>query len=244
MSEAIVVSSQEPRSLVQAFVAGAPVGGYPPGEHRVLVAGPAGQMDVALSVPPGEATGFAIVCHPHPLMGGTMDNKVVTTLARVCRDAGLIAVRFNFRGVAASAGSFDQGAGEQRDVVALVQWGQAQFALPWRVLAGFSFGAYVSAQVHLGLAVDAAGGSPMLWLVAPPVTRFALSAQTLSPGTRVIYGDADEVVDPTAIADWLATASDEVLVTVIPGAGHFFHGQLGALKAWAQSACREIENAG
>jgi len=240
MSEAIVVSSQEPRSLMSD----APVGGYAPGEHRVLVSGPVGQIDVALSVPSGGGVGFAIVCHPHPLMGGTMDNKVVTTLARVCRDAGLVAIRFNFRGVAASAGSFDQGIGEQRDVLALAQWAQTQFALPWRVLAGFSFGAYVSAQVHVGLLADAAAASPpRLWLVAPPVTRFALSAQTLPAGTRVIYGDADEVVDPSAIADWLAAASGDVQITVVPGAGHFFHGQLSVLKAWAQSACREIDDA-
>ncbi|MES2719834.1 MAG: alpha/beta hydrolase [Pseudomonadota bacterium] len=240
MSEAIVVSSQEPRSLMSD----APVGGYVPGEHRLMVSGPVGQIEVALSVPSGAVSGFAIVCHPHPLMGGTMDNKVVTTLARVCRDAGLMAIRFNFRGVAASAGSFDQGIGEQSDVLALAQWAQTQFALPWRVLAGFSFGAYVSAQVQLGLSADAATASkPQLWLVAPPVTRFALSAQTLPAGTRVIYGDADEVVDPTAIADWLRAASDDVQITVVPDAGHFFHGQLSVLKAWAQSACRETEDA-
>lgn len=217
------------------------------GEHRVLVSGPVGQIEVALSVPSGAASGFAIVCHPHPLMGGTMDNKVVTTLARVCRDAGLIAIRFNFRGVAASAGSFDQGIGEQSDVLALAQWAQTQFALPWRVLAGFSFGSYVSAQVLAGLAANGLlydmAAQPALWLVAPPVTRFALSAQSLPAGTRVIYGDADEVVDPTAIADWLAAASSDVQITVVPDAGHFFHGQLGVLKAWAQSACREINDA-
>lgn len=239
MSEAIVVSSQASRSLVQACVP------YAPGEHRILVSGPAGQMDVALSIPAGNIAGFAIVCHPHPLMGGTMDNKVVTTLARVCRDAGLLAIRFNFRGVAASAGSFDQGQGEQQDVLALAQWAQAQFALPWRVLAGFSFGAYVSAQVHVGvMAAASATAKPRLLLVAPPVTRFELSAQALSSGTRVIYGDADEVVDPTAIADWLRAASGDVQITVVPSAGHFFHGQLGVLKAWAQSACGEVDNAG
>lgn len=217
------------------------------GEHRVRVSGPVGQIEVALSVPSGAASGFAIVCHPHPLMGGTMDNKVVTTLARVCRDAGLIAIRFNFRGVAASAGSFDQGIGEQSDVLALAQWAHTQFALPWRVLAGFSFGSYVSAQVLAGLAANGVRSDiavqPALWLVAPPVTRFALSAQSLPAGTRVIYGDADEVVDPTAIADWLTAASSDVQITVVPDAGHFFHGQLGVLKAWAQSACREINDA-
>ncbi|MES3040018.1 MAG: alpha/beta hydrolase [Pseudomonadota bacterium] len=222
MSEAIVVS---------------------PGEHRVLVSGPIGQIEVALSVPLGTASGFAIICHPHPLMGGTMGNKVVTTLARTCRDAGLVAIRFNFRGVAASAGSFDRGIGEQSDVLALAQWAQTQLALPWRVLAGFSFGAYVSAQVLVGLSADATVSRPRLLLVAPPVTRFALSAQTLPAGTRVIYGDADEVVDPAAIADWLTAASSDVQITVVPDAGHFFHGQLSVLKEWAQSACRETNDA-
>ena len=115
------------------------------------------------------------------------------------------------------------------------------------MLAGFSFGSYVSAQVLAGLAANGlrsgASSQPALWLVAPPVTRFALSAQTLPAGTRVIYGDADEVVDPTAIADWLTAASSDVQITVVPDAGHFFHGQLGVLKAWAQSACREINDA-
>ena len=132
---------------------------------------------------------------------------------------------------------------KKEDVLALAHWAQTQFALPWRVLAGFSFGAYVSAQVHVGMRADAAVSAPRLWLVAPPVTRFTLSAQTLPAGTRVIYGDADEVVDPTAIADWLQAASDAVQITVVPGAGHFFHGQLSVLKAWAQSACRETEDA-
>lgn len=217
---------------------------FAPGEHRVFLDGPAGQIELGLSVPTVVAEGFAIVCHPHPLMGGTMDNKVVTTLARVCRDAGLVAIRFNFRGVSASAGSFDQGVGEQQDVIAVARWARAQFALPWRVLAGFSFGAYVAAQVREATASEAVGGLPALLLVAPPVTRFALSAQGLPASTRVIYGDADEVVDPAAIAAWLATASRDVRVTVVPAAGHFFHGQLGVLKAWAQNACEEIGNAG
>lgn len=239
MSEAIVVSSQELLSLQQ----GLPRVSYAPGEHRVLVSGPIGQIEVVLSVPSAEAAGFAIVCHPHPLMGGTMDNKVVTTLARVCRDAGLVAIRFNFRGVAASAGSFDQGIGEQSDVLALARWAQIQFALPWRVLAGFSFGAYVATQVVTTVSAGTVTSTPALLLVAPPVTRFSLSAQALPEGTRVIYGDADEVVEPAAIADWLAVASAGVDVVVVPGAGHFFHGQLGVLKAWAQSACRENNDA-
>jgi len=240
MSEAIVVSSHVPMP-------------YAPGEHRILVSGPAGQIDVALSVPSGTASGIAIVCHPHPLMGGTMDNKVVTTLSRSCRDAGMVTIRFNFRGVAASAGSFDHGVGEQHDVLALAIWAQTQFALPWLLLAGFSFGAYVSAQVLVTLTADAPTTDPVtrdvpvpvpsLLLVAPPVTRFALSAQNLPAGTRVIYGDADEVVDPQAIAGWLAAASSDVQITVVPTAGHFFHGQLGVLKAWVQRACREINDA-
>lgn len=234
MPEAIIVSSHERLPSCDE-----PRGRHEPGEHRLRVPGPAGELDVALSVPALPARGIAIVCHPHSLMGGTLDNKVVTTMARVCRDAGLIAVRFNFRGVGASGGSFDHGEGEQADVLALASWANAEFGLPWRVLAGFSFGAYVSAQVMLA---RAGGGAtqPSLWLVAPPVTRFAMAADALPVGTAVIYGDADEVVDPAAIADWLTAAAGRVQVTVVPGAGHFFHGQLGLLKAWAQNACREI----
>lgn len=243
MSETIAVSSDVP----WLTPAGVPLVALPPGDHNLMLPGMAGPVEAALTVPAGAPAGFAIVCHPHPLMGGSMDNKVVTTLTRACRDAGLLVLRFNFRGVGASAGSFDHGAGERDDVLRLANWLGSQSGLPWRLLAGFSFGAFVSAQVLERLSQQASqpahGSLPDLWLVAPPVTRFSFSAATLPPATQVIYGDADEVVDPARIADWLARAPAGTKITVAAGAGHFFHGQLGLLKAWAVNASQQVQHA-
>ncbi|WP_198341615.1 alpha/beta hydrolase [Perlucidibaca aquatica] len=235
MAEAIVVSSQ---SLLPATLAA--------GEHHLLLTTATSVIELAIHVPSVQAVGLALVCHPHPLMGGTFENKVVTTLARTFRDQRLMAIRFNFRGVGASTGQFDHGQGEQDDALVVMRWAQQQFQLPWRLLAGFSFGAFVALRVHTALASNSTVEPPplpRLCLVAPPVTRFDLSAASLVEGTEVIYGDADEVVDPQAIAQWLLAAGAGVRITTVPGAGHFFHGQLAVLKGWAQRVCEKLMNA-
>jgi len=214
------------------------------GEHRLTIAGPSGGLQAVLSVPDAGAEGtdfptsVAVICHPHPLMGGSLDNKVVFTLHRACRDQGLATIRFNFRGVGASEGVYDHGVGEQADLLAVLAWARATLNARRLVLAGFSFGSFVAASAWPG-ALAAGWLGRQLLLVAPPVTRFPLVGHALPAGTRVIYGDADEVVDPLAIRDWLATQPQALDIRVLTGAGHFFHGRLSELKDWVGAGLQE-----
>lgn len=210
-----------------------------PGEHALMVPAPAGPLQMLVHVPPdARSDALAIICHPHPLMGGTLDNKVVFTLHRAVRNLGLISIRFNFRGVGSSAGAYDHGAGEQDDLLAVLAWANASGTRRlW--LAGFSFGSFVAAMAWPRAL--AAGWSPLaLVLVGPPVTRFPLAGHVLPAGTRVIYGDADEVVDPEAIHAWLATQPAALDIRVLAGAGHYFHGRLSELRDWAAAGLQEI----
>ncbi len=189
------------------------------GTRRLVTAGPAGAIETAIDGPEAGARGVAVLCHPHPLHGGTMDNKVVQTLARAFVQLGWRAVRFNFRGIGASAGSWDAGQGEVDDALAVVA-AHRDPALPL-VLGGFSFGGYVATQ-----AAARTEGVERLVLIAPAVVNFP--AAPVSQQTLVVHGEADDVVPLSAVLDW---ARPQALpVTVIPGAGHFFHGQLPLLK--------------
>jgi alpha/beta superfamily hydrolase len=190
---------------------------------RQTVAGPSGAIECAVDAPTGMPRGVAVVCHPHPQHGGTMDNKVVQTLARAFMQLGYTAVRFNFRGVGGSAGAWAQGTGEIDDALAVI----AAFRAPGLalVLAGFSFGAYVASNAADRLA-GGSGAAERMVLVAPAVSRFDLAA--VPSNTLLIHGEADDVVPLAAVFDW---ARPQALpVTVIPGAGHFFHGRLSLLK--------------
>jgi alpha/beta superfamily hydrolase len=190
---------------------------------RQTIAGPAGALAAAVDEPVGGATaGVAVVCHPHPLHGGTMDNKVAQTLARAFVQLGYRAVRFNFRGVAGSAGHWDAGRGEVDDALAVI----AAYRQPGQplALAGFSFGAFVASQAAAQLAqTDPVG---RLVLVGPATGNFEVAA--VPPGTLVIHGEADEVVPLAATLDWARPQG--LPVVVVPGVGHFFHGQLALLK--------------
>jgi hypothetical protein len=192
--------------------------------QRQTIAGPSGALECALDAPAGAARGLAVVCHPHPQHGGTMDNKVVQTLARAFVQLGYSALRFNFRGVGASAGEWAHGPGEIDDALAAV----AAFRGDEQplVLAGFSFGAYVAAHVAARLAAQGAAAERLV-LIAPAASRFDLPA--VPPGTLVVHGEADDVVPLAAVLDWARPQS--LPVTVLPGAGHFFHGQLPLLKS-------------
>lgn len=192
----------------------------PRNTQRHTVRGAAGAIEVVANVPGPALRGIALVCHPHPLQGGTLDNKVVQTLAKSFYALGYAAVRFNFRGVGESAGSFDEGRGETED--ALVVLGDARMrygeTLPV-ALAGFSFGSFVVTRVSQR--VQAQG----LVLVGAAVNRF--DVPSVPAGTIVIHGEEDDVVP---LADVLAWARPQELpIVVFPGSGHFFHGRLPQL---------------
>ena len=187
-------------------------------ERRTL-AGPAGDLVCAIDTPGGAVRGSAVVCHPHPQHGGTMDNKVVATLARAFLQCGWRTVRFNFRGVGGSAGTWDEGLGEVDDALAVAAT-LRDAALPL-ALAGFSFGAFVASHAAAALHLE------RLVLVAPATGNFTVAA--VPPDTLVIHGDADDVVPLAATLAW---ARPQALpVVVVPGGGHFFHGQLPLLKS-------------
>jgi alpha/beta superfamily hydrolase len=183
--------------------------------------GPAGTLQCAADEPQAAPRGVAVICHPHPLYGGTMDNKVVQTLARAFVQLGYCAVRFNFRGVGSSQGAWDEGRGEVDDALAVIA--AQDPALPL-VVAGFSFGGYVAAAASKQL--PPAHRLERLVLIAPATSNYTLPA--VSDHTLVIHGEEDDVVPLAATLDWARPQS--LPVTVVPGTGHFFHGQLVLLK--------------
>lgn len=199
--------------------------------RRTRCDGPAGHLACVIDEPAQAARGVAVLCHPHPQHGGTMDNKVVQTLARAFVQLGYRSVRFNFRGVGESQGEWAQGVGEIDDAVAVVQ-AFRDAALPLSI-GGFSFGGYVASQVVARLAET----QPVerLVLVGPATSTFEVAP--VPPDTLVIHGEADDVVPLQATLDW---ARPQALpVVVLPGVGHFFHGQLPRLRslvtqAWAR----------
>ncbi len=196
--------------------------------ERLTLAGPAGRIE-ALRDAPAEGTtsrGVAIIAHPHPLFGGTMDNKVVQTLARAFVQCGWQAVRFNFRGVGATEGVHDEGRGEAEDFLAVVQQCAPEGPI---ALAGFSFGSFVMSQALDRLWPDRQPDK--LVFVGAAASRFQVAAvpQELHERTLVIHGEHDDTVPLAAVMDW---ARPQVLpVTVVPGGSHFFHGQLPLLKS-------------
>jgi alpha/beta superfamily hydrolase len=193
--------------------------------RRFTLQGPAGEIEALLDEPAGPSKGMAVISHPHPLFGGTMDNKVVQTLARAFVHSGWQAVRYNFRGVGASAGQYDEGRGEVEDLLAVVNEQAAHGAL---ALAGFSFGAFVTTQAVARLADTRP--IEQLVLVGTAASRFQVAAipESLHERTLVVHGEADDTVPLSAVMDWARPQTLPVLV--IPGVGHFFHGQLPLLK--------------
>ena len=189
--------------------------------ERTTIVGPAGPLEVVRNVPEDTPAGIALIAHPHPLQGGTLDNKVVQTLARTFFALGFVAVRFNFRGVGASAGTFDKGNGETEDALAALADARQGFGhhLPI-VLAGFSFGTFVQTRVSRTI------GARRLVLIGPAVGRFAL--ETVPADTIVIHGEQDDVVPLADVFAW--ARPQELPITVFPGCGHFFHGRLPQLQ--------------
>lgn len=202
-----------------------------PQRQSVIIDGPVGEIEAVLETPAEQPVFRAIICHPHPLFGGTMENKVVTTLARGCRDAGGVVMRFNFRGVGGTAGVHSGGLGETEDLLALEAWMHHEYPdLPlW--LAGFSFGSYVAAMGARALA-DNERPAKHLMLVAPPVHNndFSVIESTRCPVT-VVQGDEDEVVPVEEVLSWVEQTTLTPDLIRFPGTGHFFHGHLPELKA-------------
>lgn len=207
------------------------------GVERALVDGAAGKIEVAASRPP-EARGIAVIAHPHPLYGGTMDNKVITTLGKVCVEAGLATWRFNFRGVGATEGAHDEGRGETEDMLRVIEHARASAGDLPVTLAGFSFGG--------AIATRASGRADFarLILVAPGFRRITEAGMGEAPdpndaalgepgrhttaNTVVVHGDLDDTVP---LADSIAWATvREVPVIVVPGGEHFFHRKLHILR--------------
>ncbi|MGV8919312.1 MAG: alpha/beta hydrolase [Pseudomonas sp.] len=198
-------------------------------ETPVFVGGPVGQLE-ALYLDLEGAHGVALVCHPNPVQGGTMLNKVVSTLQRTARDAGFITLRFNYRGVGSSAGTHDMGTGEVDDAEAAAQWLREKHPGLPLVLLGFSFGGFVAAA--LGGRLEAKGEKlKHLFMVAAAVMR--LNEQTPLPQNcplTVIQPETDEVVDPQAVYSWSETLERPHELLKVAECGHFFHGKLTDLK--------------
>jgi alpha/beta superfamily hydrolase len=192
--------------------------------RREFIAGPAGRIECAVDDPPGAPLGMALIAHPHPLFGGSLDNKVVQTLARAFLELGWETWRPNFRGVGDTEGTHDEGRGELEDLAAIA----AHLAPRRLALAGFSFGAGL--QVQLATRVKA----EKLVVVGVAVTRFSLPP--VKKGSLVIHGEVDETVPLGAVLDW--ARPQDLPVVVVPGAEHFFHRKLNVLRelvlAWAK----------
>jgi alpha/beta superfamily hydrolase len=193
-----------------------------PSTRRELIEGPAGRIECAVDEPAGSARGVALVAHPHPLYGGTLDNKVAQTLARAFTELGYAAWRPNFRGVGQSEGVHDEGRGEVDDLAAVAAFARAQRP----VLAGFSFGAAVQTRLAQRIPPE------RMVLVGLAVKH--LEAMPVPADTILIHGEEDTTVP---LADLLAWAKpQELAVVVVPGADHFFHRRLHLLRAIVQNA--------
>lgn len=198
----------------------------PPRAEPLSIAGPAGPIEALIEDPLAEArTGFGVVCHPHPLYGGTMINKVVQTLARSLQEQGMPTVRFNYRGVGQSAGQYDEGRGETADALAVVAWGRERWPGVPLTLAGFSFGSMVAL-----LAASAARPAELI-TVAPAVSngRYSAIERPACPWL-IIQGMADEVVDYVQVEAFAARFAPPPVLRLLPGVDHFFNRRLPELR--------------
>ncbi len=191
--------------------------------QSIEVAGPAGPLETLVETPPEAAPAVAVVCHPHPLHGGSLENKVVHTLARSFRDLGAASVRFNFRGVGGSAGTYGEGVGELADALAVVDWVRRERPEAALYLAGFSFGAAVA------LEAAARAGALGLVTVALPVARVAADFRAPGCPWLAVLAEQDELVNLAEAERWFALQEPAAELAVVPGATHFFHGKLTEL---------------
>ena len=198
-----------------------------PLSERVTLSGPAGDIEARIETPHGvEApAAFGVICHPHPLFGGTLDNKVVYSLARAFHDLGLPTIRFNFRGVGKSAGSFADGLGESDDALAVVAAGREKWPGAALWLAGFSFGGAVAVRA------SAQANPERLVTVAPAIRRVPLEGVTMPVCPwLIVQGDNDDLVNHTEVIEWASKLAHPPEVALLPGVEHFFHGKLNELR--------------
>ncbi len=195
-----------------------------------MLQGPAGDLEARLDLPaaragmdPAAPLACAVVCHPHPLFGGTLTNKVVHTLARTFNDAGMPSLRFNFRGVGASAGTHDAGPGEVEDALAATRYCRQRWPQARLWLSGFSFGAAVAIR-----ASETAAPAGLV-VVAPAVDRIDIGDVIPGCPWLLVLGDADEVVSPQRMLEWARGLQPQPTIQVLSGAGHYFHGRLPEL---------------
>ncbi|BBP42875.1 alpha/beta hydrolase [Thiosulfativibrio zosterae] len=192
--------------------------------QSTIIAGAVGDLEIRIN-PPSDGHRWVVISHPHPQFGGTMDNKVVTTLEKAYQSIGFGSVVYQFRGVGLSAGEYDGGEGEQADLAAVVNWLTNEYTPSYLVLAGFSFGAYISLKQAATLEPD------HLLVVAPPVNLYDFSAiQLPSVSWTLVQGSADEVVPALEVLDWALKLENMPDIHWRSGASHFFHRQLVWLK--------------
>lgn len=225
MRPAVIITCMTPTELSTAPA------GFPDVAASFILDGPAGKLEAISDVaePACARRGVAVICHPLTIEGGSMHNKVVTMAERALRESGLDTVRFNFRGAGNSAGSYDKGHGESDDLAAVVAWVRRVRPDDALWLAGFSFGSYVSIANAARLRADA------LVSIAPPVGRWPFETVTLPTCPwLVVMGEADEIVEPQAVFDWVEALQHRPELVRMPGTSHFFHRRLmdlrGAIK--------------
>lgn len=192
---------------------------------KFTLTGHAGSMECLLDLPAEAPRGIALVAHPHPLYGGTMDNKVAATLARTFVALGYVAARFNFRGVGASEGVHDEGIGETDDMLVMLEHMQANYPGLPVALSGFSFGTFVQARLQQRLAAE---GRPAERLVLVGTAAGKWPVPDVPADTILIHGEVDDTITLTQVLDW--ARPQDIPVIVIPGADHFFHRKLGHIK--------------
>lgn len=190
-----------------------------------LMESTAGVIEVAIDEPEAAARGLAVVAHPHPLFGGTLNNKVVQTLARTLVSLGWRVVRPNFRGVGRSSGVHDEGRAETEDLLEVVKEFRHRTAAQHLVLAGFSFGSFVQSRVAQRLQ-DSGAAAQQLIFIGTATSRWQVLP--VPENTVVIHGELDETIPLTSVFDW--ARPQNLPIIVIPGADHFFHGRLPLLK--------------
>lgn len=211
-------------------------GPFPSQHGEVFLRGPAGKLECVCDVPEkgDERPATVVLCHPHPLHGGTMHNKVITIMERAMRELGLRTIRFNFRGVGASEGTFDDGYGETDDLFAITEWVRHSRPDDDLWLAGFSFGAYVSLRAAQNLLLG------QLISIAPAVNRYGF-AELSHPGCPwlIVQGDEDEIINLDDVHDWLSRIEPEPDLVVMERADHFFHRRLMDLRGLLKNGVRE-----